>query len=316
MKLIDLHCDTISKIHRSNKNINLYENNLHVDIKKLKSANSIAQFFAMFIEYGDKPDIYENYFDYLMSMLDEFYMQIEQNSEHIALATNYDELIKNIENNKISAFLTVEEGGVIGNNLYNLRNLYRLGVRLITLTWNFPNILGYPNYKKEYMDKGLTEFGIEAVKEMNRLGMLVDVSHLSDTGFYDVAKISQKPFIASHSNSREIKNHPRNLTNNMIKVISNNGGIIGINFCPSFIENNKSSVEGLIKHIKNIKKIGGIDCISMGSDFDGISGNLEIKNIGKMNKLIISLEKEGFSTEEIEKIFYRNALRVIKEVMR
>ena len=111
-----------------------------------------------------------------------------------------------------------------------MRNFYRVGVRAITLTWNEVNDIGYPNFHKEYRYKGLTSFGKEVIYEMNRLGMLIDVSHLSDEGFYDVSRSSSKPFIASHSNSRAVKEHLRNLTDDMIKVLSNSGGVMGICF--------------------------------------------------------------------------------------
>lgn len=312
MNIIDLHCDTILKIYNK-KGSCLKSNNFHVDLEKLKKANSIAQFFAVFIEYDDNS---KNYFDLFLDMLDKLYLEIEKNYDYINIAKNYNDLIENKENNKISAFLTLEEGGILDNKLYNLRTLYRLGIRLITLTWNFPNCIGYPNCKTEYQNKGLTEFGKEVILEMNRLGIIIDVSHLSDNGFYDVYKISKSPFIASHSNSRRIKNHHRNLTDDMIKIISNSGGIIGINFCPDFVDNGISTIDGLVNHIKHIKNIGGIDVISLGTDFDGITGKLEINNIGEINKLFLALMKNGFSEDEIEKIAYLNAMRLIKDVLK
>ena len=316
LKIIDLHCDTILKIHGSKGETNLRKNDFHVDIEKLKKANSIGQFFAVFIEYNNLDEKYNNYFDLFLSMLDRLYFELEKNSDSISIAKNYKDLKENIYNDKISAFLTLEEGGIIENNLYNLRTLYRLGIRLITLTWNYPNSIGFPNSKLEYMNKGLTDFGKSVIEEMNRLGMIIDVSHLSDGGFYDVSKISKAPFIASHSNSRSVRNHPRNLTDDMIKVIANSGGIIGINFCPAFVDGSICSIEGLIKHITHIRNVGGIDVLSLGTDFDGIGGKLEIENIGQINKLINVLNKKGFSDDEIEKIAYGNSLRVIKEVMK
>ena len=152
---------------------------------------------------------------------------------------------------------------------------------------------------------------------MNNLGMIIDVSHLSDGGFYDVSKNSRKPFVASHSNARAISNHPRNLTDDMIRTLALSGGVMGINFEKHFLgHNNLSRIEDMLAHIQHIKNIGGIDCISLGTDFDGISNKgLEVKNIGEIEKLSMALSKNNFSEEEIEKIFYKNALRVIKEVL-
>jgi membrane dipeptidase len=242
---------------------------------------------------------------------------VEKNSTEIALATNYNDLMDNMNKGIISAFLTIEEGGVLKGKIEQLRNFYRLGVRLITLTWNFPNELGFPNKNKEDRNKGLTSFGREVVSEMNTLGMIIDVSHLSDGGFYDVAKYSKKPFVASHSNARAISNHPRNLTDDMIRILAEKGGIMGINFEKYFLGHNElSRIQDMISHIEHIKKVGGIDCISIGTDFDGIGNQgLEIKNIGEVEKLSIALSKNNFSEEEIDKIFYKNAIRVIKEVL-
>jgi len=317
MELIDLHCDTIWRMFENETYTNLAKNNFHIDIDKLVKANSFAQFFALFIDREDIIKKGKSHVAYCSEMLDRFYTEIENNNDKIRFAGNYEEYIKNRNNNKVSAFLTIEGGDALEGKLYNLRNFYRMGVRLITLTWNYGNEIGYPNCNKEDMKKGLTDFGKQVVKEMNRLGMIVDVSHLSDTGFYDVASLSEKPFVASHSNARFIQNHFRNLTDDMVKVLSNKGGIMGINFCTSFLSNKDTSlIEDIIRHIKHIKNVGGIDVISIGSDFDGIGGNLEISNIGEMEKLFSALSREGFTDDEIEKIGYKNAERVIKECLR
>ncbi len=312
MKVIDLHCDTILQLMEE-KNGGLKNNNLSIDLEKLKKANSIAQFFALYIDLMDKSDPLEM----CLGMLDKFYREIESNQVDMALTRNYNELISNHQQGKISAFLTIEEGGALKGELHNLRNFYRLGVRLVTLTWNFPNEIGFPNHNGEFSHRGLTPFGRELVGEMNRLGMLVDVSHLSDQGFYDVAQISSQPFVASHSNARVIRNHTRNLTDDMIKSLAHCGGVMGINFAGMFLGNSDlSRVEDMVRHIKHIKKVGGIDVISLGSDFDGISPPLEIENIGEIYKLIDALQKEGFTDDEIEKISYKNTLRIIKDVLK
>ncbi|MTI71150.1 MAG: membrane dipeptidase [Firmicutes bacterium] len=314
MKKIDMHCDTFLRIH-NNKNVGLRRNNLHVDIQKLEKSNSIAQFFALYFDYDKiNPTDYLNEFS---SMVDTFYKELEKNSDKIRLAVNKFDLEKNIKDDIISAFLAIEEGGILGNKLYNLRNAYRLGVRLITLTWNYPNYIGFPNNKYEYRNKGLTEYGKIFIEEMNNLGMIIDISHLSDKGFFDVCKLSKDPFIASHSNSRSIKNHFRNLSDDSIKKLANKGGIIGINFCSEFLgDSNISKIKDMITHIKHIKSIGGIDVLALGSDFDGISSKLEIENAGKTHKLVEQLYKSGFKENEIEKIFYKNAQRLIKDVIK
>ncbi|OCL26104.1 peptidase M19 [Orenia metallireducens] len=314
MNLIDLHCDTIYRIFTENKKARLRDNSFHVDINKLEKSNSIAQFFALFL---DLEEIESSPLEHTLAMLDRFYQELKENQDKIKIACSYKELIENQKNGKISAFLTIEEGQALEGSLTNLRNFYRLGVRLITLTWNYPNTIGYPNTQEEYRSKGLSLFGKKVVKEMNKLGMLIDVSHLSDQGFYDVAKLSTSPFIASHSNARIIRNHSRNLTDAMIRTLANKGGIMGINFSSSFLANKEiSEIADIIKHIKYIHKVGGIDTVALGSDFDGIDCELELGNIGEMDKLYSALKKAGFNEDDIEKIYYKNAERVIKEVLK
>lgn len=312
MNFIDMHCDTIYKLMDDSK-FGLYKNKFSIDIQKMNKANYKAQFFALFVDAGETP----NRLNRAIDMSNRFHMEIEKNREYISLARNYKELKHNEDHDKVSAFLTIEEGGVLEGNIDNLRRVYDLGVRLITLTWNFKNEIGYPAYDKINSHKGLTSFGIEVIEQMNSLGIIIDVSHLSDAGFYDVHKYSKSPFVASHSNARAVQNHQRNLTDEMIKVLSNRGGITGINFCTEFLtEDSVSKIEDMIKHIKHIKNVGGVDVIALGTDFDGIHSKVEIEDASQMNRLIYALEKEKFSQDEIEKICYKNIERVIKDTLK
>jgi membrane dipeptidase len=311
MMIIDLHCDTISHLI-DQPQLKLFDNNLSVDIKKLKNGNSMAQFFALYVDAA----LHKEPLQRCLSMVDIFYRELQENREYIALARNIDELYFNQDAGKISAFLTIEEGATLHGKLENLRNFYRLGVRLLTLTWNYPNEIGYPNCEEKYRMQGLTDFGQQVVDEMNRLGMIIDVSHLSDQGFYDVARMSKKPFVASHSNARTVREHARNMTDDMIRLLAKKGGVLGINFSGAFLDGSEDSrVAAMVQHVKHIHNVGGIDVIALGTDFDGINYKLEIANIGEMEKLVGALDKSGFTTVEIEKICYKNTLRVIKECL-
>lgn len=311
MKLIDLHCDTILKCVDSKGEVKLAKNDLCIDIQKLKKAGSLAQFFAMYVDLENDAEP----MDRCLDMIDTFYNEIEENSTDIAFAGSIADMEKNRSEGKISAFLTVEEGGAIEGKLQNLRNLYRLGVRLITLTWNYPNCIGYPNFEWEHKDKGLTAFGEEVVTEMNRLGMIIDVSHLSDKGFYDVARLSEKPFVASHSDARVIEGHSRNLTDDMLKVLTEKGGVTGINLEPIFL-GNEGTLEDMTNQIKHMRKVAGIDVVAIGTDFDGTSPLTVIKDIGEMGILSDALKKAGFTSGDIDKIMYKNAERVLRAVLR
>jgi membrane dipeptidase len=167
------------------------------------------------------------------------------------------------------------------------------------------------------MSRGLKPFGKEAVRRMNELGILIDVSHLSDGGFSDVAALSAKPFTASHSNCRSLSPHPRNLTDEQIRLLASRGGVIGLNFAPPFLGGDGSdSTAALISaHARRLKKTGGMDCIALGSDFDGIRGNLEISGVEKMPLLFEQLSRDGFTSGEIEQIAWKNALRIFRDVL-
>lgn len=316
MGIIDLHCDTIKKIYELQEE-SLYENSYSVDIKKLIHGKVDAQFFAMFLNKAwieeQKLDIYK----YTKEFYKVFVKELEENQEYIKLAKNDSDVKANREKGILSAFLTIEEGHFLEDKIERLEEFYELGLRLITLTWNYENCIGYPNsYDKNDMKKGLKNFGFQVVEKMNELGMIIDVSHLSDGGFYDCIKHSKKPVIASHSNARAITNVPRNLTDEMMGLLADKGGIMGLNFCPHFLgEGEISKVEDMIRHTKHIKNKAGIDVLALGTDFDGIDGELEISNIGEMNKLLIALDRAGFKTSEIEKISYLNAERIIEECL-
>lgn len=245
---------------------------------------------------------------------------MKQHSQLIAKALNADDILENEKKGLMSAVLALEDSGIIKSDLENIDKLYEAGFRAMTLIWNHKNCIGSPNSKDPcVMKEGLTEFGKEAVVYMQEKGIMVDVSHLSDGGFYDVAKLAKKPFVATHSNCRVISPHQRNLTDDMLRVLAEHGGVAGINFGPEFlnedIADHNSAVEGIVKMIEHMRNIGGIDMIALGTDFDGIAGKREIDNISEMPKLFSALEKKGFTATEIDKIARGNVLRVMEECM-
>ena len=316
MGIIDLHCDTIGKIYQFNEEF-LYKNSYSVDIQKMISGKVDAQFFALFL---DKAWIEEQGLDlykYTKVFYEVFTEQIKVNGDYINFGKSYEDLMKNREENKMSAFLTIEEGDFLQGKIERLDEFYQMGLRLIGLTWNVENCIGYPNsYDERVMNLGLKDFGFEVIEKMNELGMIIDVSHLSDGGFYDCIRHSKKPIVASHSNARAITNVPRNLTDSMMASLADKGGIIGLNFCPHFLgEGEVSRIEDMVQHAKHIKNKAGIDSLALGTDFDGITGELEISNIGEIDKLFDALKQAGFKTGDIEKVSYRNVERIIKECL-
>lgn len=331
MNVVDMHCDTISRLldkEIAGEKASLRWNDCNVDLKKMQKGDYLLQNFACFVYLGNGVDPVKR----AHQLIDHYYRQIEANSDLIAPVFCYDDIEKNRSKGLMSALLTIEEGGVVANDLALLRNYYRLGVRMVTLTWNFSNGIGHPNFEnkgiKNFQDMkqintedGLTEFGIQYIREMEQLGMIIDVSHLSDAGFYDVLKYTKKPFVASHSNARSVCDVARNMSDDMIIKLAERGGVMGINFCGDFLKQSetggeRSEIQDMVKHILYIKKLAGIDCIGLGTDFDGIAPNLEISDASMMPLLKEALEKAGLSEEEIEKIFYRNVLRVYQEVLK
>lgn len=325
MKVCDMHCDTIYLLNDARlegKEYSLRSNNLNISLEKMKEGDYLIQNFAMFTHLEENEPV-----KHVMDMIDTFYLEMDKNKDLIEIIYNYDDIERIIQEGKMGGLLTLEEGAVVNNDLSYLRNYYRLGVRMITLTWNFSNGIGHPNFDingeshgyYEFDDvNGLTEFGIAYIKEMERLGIIIDVSHLSDAGFYDVLKYTDAPFVASHSNAREVCPHARNMSDDMILKLARRGGVMGINYADSFLndQGNMSLVEDMVKHIDYIKNLAGIDCIGLGSDFDGIDQNLEMKDCSQLSLLENALYEHGYTKEEVEKIFYKNVLRLYKQVLK
>ena len=310
MGYIDMHCDTLLR-HYCDKTTNLLEDKIHhVSLQKLKEGGALLQCFAHF----DPKERFHYDFDNLLAFLDYSHALIKDNEETVRLVTNMKELDKE----RINALFTLEDGGSIHADHDKLEALYQRDVRMIALTWNFENCFGFPNSQDPVaMAKGLKPFGFAAVEQMNALGMLVDVSHLSDGGFWDVAETTKAPFVASHSNCRAIKSHPRNLTDEMIRAVADSGGVIGVNFLCDFLSDEPvSCISAILRHMRHLQKVGGADVVALGGDYDGISCELELSDASKMPLLWDAMAEAGFAPSEIEKIMWKNTYRVMEDVLR
>lgn len=317
-KAIDLHCDTLMKIAKSG---NLDESEkAHVSLQGLRDGGVALQCFADFVPTGMFPKFIRKGATALMFNM--FYRNYQK-----MMACHKDTLFPVLTaadidrcgaDGKIGILLTIEDGGVLGEKIENVEKFYNKGVRLVTLTWNHENAIGYPNsYDAEIMNKGLKPFGREVVREMERLGMVVDVSHVSDGVFWDVAEMATKPFLASHSNSRSVCGHKRNMTDDMIKKLADCGGVMGLNLGPEFVGavEGVTRIEDLVAQILHIRNVGGSDVLALGSDFDGIHGALDITGPQDWPKLEQALKAAGLSDEELDKMWYTNAERVLREVL-
>lgn len=320
MKLIDLHCDTLGKLMDGEGSGDLYENPYSISIRHMKEAGTKAQFFACFtcIAHYENTGGYDRAYKRALDMIHYGKGQFETYREDIALVRSWQEYQEHAAAGKIFAILTVEEGGVLNGKMERLHELYEEGVRLMTLMWNYENCLGYPNSRDpEVMKRGLTEFGIEVVKEMGRMGMIADVSHASDAAFADILRYRTGAVVASHSNCRELCGHPRNLTDEMIRSLAEAGGVAGLNFYGPFLgKEHASKVEEMTAHVLHMIKTGGSEFPAIGTDFDGIDGleYLEIPDASKMELLWEALKKKGVSESQLDKIWGENAERILHTI--
>lgn len=320
---IDMHCDTLGVCLRGESDIFELEDTM-LDVKRMMRAGQAAQFFAVFfrpegerLPNGAPIPADDEFFQLHRSLL---LGSIAAHGESFAVARSAADIAQNLACGKVSALLTLEDGRAVRGELERIRRFYERDVRVITLTWNGENCFGSPNSEDaRVMNSGLTVFGKQAVEYMNELGMLVDVSHLSDGGFWDVARISRRPFAATHSNCRAIAPHPRNLTDEMIRALAASGGVAGLNFYPPFLspdtDARRSRVEDMCRHVLHLLDVGGEDCIALGSDFDGIHGELEIGSPEDMHLLLDALARVGLSARQLEKFAYGNVLRVLGDCL-
>lgn len=358
MYAADLHCDTILALWLSElkgEKLSLRGSRqttspLHLDLQKMREGEYLLQNFALFTNlhlslaaiHGGTADLSRETPEYLdpwyqtTEMIRVFREEMAANADLIGQAFTWQDIEENRKCGRMSAILTTEEGEIIRGDLSRLDALYDFGVRMMTITWNYDNSLGHPNrppqgvaedFRNFYRfqpesGRGLTPFGKEAVARMEELGILPDVSHLSDDGFFDVADIVRGPFVASHSNARALCGCARNLTDEMIRTIGEHGGVIGLNYCPSFVmeadDEGKcfTSCEALLHHARHIMNVGGREVIALGSDFDGIPRkNLEMENASQVQKLADCALHNGFTSEETEGMFYKNVLRLYREIM-
>ena len=399
MKIIDMHCDTISEL--ADRGGELRKNNGQLDLKRMRESGYLVQNFALFVDIGkcapwaelgqmpascrERSDAEPGQmspprkmgaptpWERVCALYEVYRRELEKNRDRIAPVLCYEDILKNEACGKLSALLTVEEGAVCGGSPGRLRELYDMGVRMLTLTWNYRNELGWPATcrslgqssgdgkgsptEKTVPEKipgtgrsscagenpatavetekgetgkcgsddgdaarGLTETGRDFVTEMERLGMIPDVSHLSDAGFDDVWKCTKKPFAASHSNARAVCPSLRNLTDDRIRRLAERGGCMGLNYYDRFLVEGGSKDpevlwEALVRQARHITDVGGMEVLGLGSDFDGIPVNPAIPGAEALPLLWERLKTAGFTENQLDGIFRKNVERVYRETL-
>ena len=319
----DLHCDTLYAAWKKGAEDIFQVDGAMADVSKTARGGCRLQLYAVFMpspkKTRDPAFHYPGDDAYIEALHAIFTNTARKHGDVFAAAGSMRDVERNAAEGKVSGMLSMEDGRAAEGSFDKIRFFYDLGIRVMGLTWNQANCFGYPNSTDpEEMRKGLTDFGKEALPFMEELGMIIDVSHLSDGGFRDVARLSRKPFIASHSNCRALNPHPRSLTDDMIRALADRGGVMGLNLCPEFLtrdlKQRTSTVDDLARQLRHRINAGGLECAAIGTDFDGISGELEIGSADRMPVLFEALEQRGFTAGELEHICRLNAERVFREV--
>lgn len=311
--ICDAHCDTVLDLAKKRRVLAELSTSGHLDLPRLKRGKVDVQVFAAYIEKQYKP---HRSLSRALQLIDCLLLELQKNNDKIELATSFSDIEKIVSGNKIAAILAIEGGEALEGKLYHLRNFYRLGVRILTLTWNQSNDIAdgsaYPDSKR-----GLTRFGKQVVKEMNQLGMIIDVSHLSPSGFWSVLKNSSQPVIASHSNCYQLCPHRRNLKDEQIKAIAENGGLICVTYVSDFLirKKRRATIDDVLTHIDYLVNLVGVNFVGLGSDFDGcrilpegLEGADKVFTIGE------KLTERGYSREDVNKIMGKNFLRFFQQV--
>lgn len=315
MFICDCHCDTLTELYK--KGTSIYANDQHFDIQRLIALGGGLQFCAIYVPTQEFR--YYGGLRYTLKYLDKYLQEVKKlqadGIDVLQVRTKAD--VADVLNHKAATLLAIEEGGAIDGSLEALRCLYELGVRAMTLTWSNRNDIA-DGVNEEKSGGGLTVFGRQVVAEMNKLGMLVDVSHIAPAGFWDVIETSTKPIIATHSNAKALCPHPRNLDDQQIKAINENDGLIGITFAGQFLENdyNDACIESVYRHIDHMLNLmGNDDHIGFGSDFDGISHPpYNIQGVQDYKPLVDFLATK-YSDSTIAKITHQNVLSLLGKVL-
>lgn len=294
MRIFDLHCDTLYKANDENGSI--VDNDFHFSLKKAKKYESYTQVMAVWI-----PDEYRG--EAAFNLVDSCYNLLEKQLKEQSTFKKIDNFL-NTES-KYNIVLSVEGGAALCGKIENIKKFRDMGVRFLTLTWNGSNEIGDGILCENPI--GLTAFGKQAISELEKNNIIIDVSHASDPLFWDVAELAQKPFVATHSNSRTICGNNRNLTDAQFKYICKIGGIVGLNFYKYFItDDGYGGFDDLINHLEYFLSLGGENTVALGSDFDGAEIPDYIKGVESMSDFYNYLLSKNYSEELVKRIFYYN----------
>lgn len=354
--IIDTHVDTPNYILDEKYQLQEKHGYYEADIPRLRQGRAGAIFFGVFAE----PRLVDpnHALQRALELIDALREEVARNPKDMEWANTADDILRIHQSGKIAALLGLEGGHMINDSLGVLRDYYRLGIRYMTLT-HFKNNRWADSGTDTPEHNGLTAFGRDVVREMNRLGMMVDISHVSDKTFFDALAVTRAPAIASHSDVRALCDIPRNMSDDMVRTLAKNGGVVFINFNAAYVDkpvsgafvsmrdvrdreiaammannaNNprrwemkreiqqryfsklpKTDISAVLKNIDHVAKLGGVDHVGIGSDFDGVSGMVPrgLEDVSKYPSLVRGLIDLGYSDSDIRKIMGENAIRVLR----
>jgi len=313
--IFDAHNDLLHTAYKGSGNILVRNADGHSDIPRLMEGGVTAQVLALFIPTDELPS---GPLRYTLHLMDIAFKVLEESKGKVVLARRAEDIKRAKEEGKLAIILSMEGAEGLEEDFSVLRMLYRLGLRMVGIAWSRRNRAA-DGVTEEGPDEGLTPYGVELVGELNRLGIIIDVSHLAPKGVAQVLKLSKHPVVASHSNAYALCPHYRNLTDAQIKAIAEKGGVIGVNFVPRFLSPRpeKASIEDVLDHIDYIARLGGIDCVGLGSDFDGFTDPPPkgLEDATCFPRIADGLLRRGYSEDAVEKIMGGNFLRVFAEVV-
>ena len=304
IRYFDAHCDTIFRSFFTGEG--LRTNGGHIALDRADVFEAYAQVFTFFFSADDAPE--EGMLSIAKKMYDLFTSELEKNRDLMTHCKTAADISKNAETGKISAVLSIEGADLLECDPDNIELAKEWGVRLINPTWNCANALSGTHCRES--DRGLSDLGRAFVKTAEQANIMMDVSHLSEKGFWDLTEIAEKPIVASHSNSRAVFDHSRGLTDDQFKAICQTGGVVGLNFYTDFVGVDPC-IDDLIRHLEHFLDLGGEKHVALGGDLDGCESTVkEITGFQDVPKLYDALEKRGYSKELLEDIFWNNWLRL------
>lgn len=344
MKVFDGHNDTILRLYsdKENKQSFFGETDLHIDMQKAKEGDFSGGFFAMFtpnenyeVEPKDyltdtgeydvplPPQIDQSYaLKHTNALAAKLFKTEKESNGKFKIVRTADELAYCLENNILAAIFHIEGAEAINTDLNTLHVLHKAGLRSLGIVWSRQNAFGegvpfrYPSSPD--IGGGLTTEGKHLVRECNKLGIVVDNTHLNEKGFWDVARLTDAPIVATHSNAHTLCPISRNLTDKQLATIQESNGVVGVNYAVNMLREDGGlgtdiSLDEIVRHVAYIAEKFGVDHVALGSDFDGTHVPDELQNAAGLQKLVNRLKTHGFSDAELKKITHQNWVRVLRD---